>query len=442
MPQRKTLIWIAIGAALLVSVVYFSFFRKAKVQYNTIAAEKGELAQTVSVTGTLKANETISLNFETTGRIREVRTRVGQKVARGDILAVLNDENLQSGVDQAKANLDKARADAGASSDSIHTAEVAVENAENTLRDTKRLNDANNEAADQTEDDARTKLDDAQDYYDQVKSESGDSSSTTKLARLTLDTAEASYNDAKKAQDVADQKADLAETEAQNSLDTAEANLAAARSRFVSAANNATVASFEAAYETALVNLDKATLRAPATGIIKEVNFKTGEVFGGTISNINTTGDFARMISYDDILEAKVPESDIAKIEVGQIASVSFDAFPADEKFEAEVASIEPSATVVQDVVDYIVKLAMSADDPRLKDGMSADVDISIQKKENVISIPDRSVKDANGKKVVQILVDGKPIDREVKLGLEGDGGIVEIVSGLSEGDMVITSTK
>ena len=73
---------------------------------------------------------------------------------------------------------------------------------------------------------------------------------------------------------------------------------------------------------------------------------------------------------------------------------------------------------------------------------MSADVDISINKKENIISIPQRAVQDTNGKKIVQVLENGKPVDREVKLGLEGDGGLVEIVSGLNEGDLVITSTK
>ncbi len=442
MLQRKTVIWSLTAFIFLAGIVYFSFLRKPAVQYNTIEAKRGELAQTVSVTGTLKANDTISLNFEMSGRIRETRVKIGETVAKGDIIAFLNDDNLQLGVEEAKSDLAKARAQAGETNDTIHSAEVAVENAENALRDTKRLNDANVEAVDQTAKDAKQKLDDAREYYDQVKSEDGAASSTTKSAKLTLDTAEASFNDAKKAQDVNDQQADLEETQAQNTLNTAEANLDAAKSRYVASANDATVAGFEAAYETAINNLGKATLRAPASGTIKEVNFKAGEVFGGTISNINTSGDFAKMISFDNILEAKVPESDITKIKVGETAAVSFDAFPADEKLGATVVSIEPSATVVQDVVDYVVKLAMDTNDPRLKDGMSADIDVSIQKKAQVISIPDRAVKDSGNKKIVQVLADGKPVDREVKLGLEGDGGMVEITSGLNEGDQVITSTK
>jgi len=438
--KRKTIIWIAIGAIVLLGIVYLAFLRKPKVQYNTVSASKGELTETVSVTGSLKANDDIGLNFETSGRIKESRIDVGDKVAKGDILAIIDQANLEYGVDQAQANLEKARADAGANSDMIHTDDVAVENAEKTLKDTKNLNDAKVESADQTEKDAKNKLDDAQEYYDQVKSDDGASSAAAKSAKLTLDAAEAGYNSAKKDRDVVDQQADLAETEAQNKLNSAKANLAAAKSNYVAASNNATVKSFEAAYETALNNLDKAVLRAPIAGVIKKVNFKAGEVIGSP-SITSQESFFAEMISYDNIFEAEVSETDIAKVAVGQKAMLTFDAFP-EETFDAEVISIEPSATIVQDVVDFVVKISMSKNDPRLKDGMSADVDISTAKKENVISIPERAVQDRNGQKIVEVLVDGKPEDRTVKLGLSGDNGMVEIMSGLNEGDQVITSTQ
>ncbi|MCX6766378.1 MAG: efflux RND transporter periplasmic adaptor subunit [Candidatus Moranbacteria bacterium] len=438
MPKRKTIIWIVIGAVVLIGIVYFAFLRKPKVEYSTIEAKKRELSQTVSVSGTLKANEDVGLNFETPGRIKESRIKIGDKVAKGDVLAILDQTNLQFGVDQTKANLDKARADAGANSDTIHTDEVAVENAGNSLDDTKSLNNANVDSANQTAKDAKKKLDDAQSYYDQVKSESGASSSTTKSAKLTLDTAEAEYNIAKKNQDVADQQADLAKTEAENSLDLAKANLSAAKSNFVAASNNATVKSFEAAYETALNNFDKAVLHAPTNGVIKEVNFKAGEVIGSpSITSQNSF--FGEMISYDNVFEAQVSETDIAKVSVGQDAVLTFDAFP-NETFDAQVISIEPSATIVQNVVDFVVKIAISKNDLRLKDGMSADVDISTAKEEDVISIPERTAKDQNGQKIVQVLTGGKPEDRVVKLGLSGDNGMVEITSGLNEGDQVITS--
>jgi len=97
---------------------------------------------------------------------------------------------------------------------------------------------------------------------------------------------------------------------------------------------------------------------------------------------------------------------------------------------------------VVQDVVDYIVKFAMDSDDSRFKDGMSADIDILLAEKKSVLQIPERALKDVEGKKFVQILENKKASEREVKTGMKGDGGMIEVVSGLREGEQVITSTK
>ena len=228
--QRKTIIWTIIAVAFLGGLVYFSFLRKPKVQYVTEGVKRGDLKETVSVTGTLKANDTISLNFETTGRVKSVDVRVGQKVGKGDVIGYLDDVGLQLAVDQAKANLLKARADAGVNYDTIHSAKVEVENAEKYLDDTKSLNKRNIDAAEQKVSDTKNYFEDAQEYYNKVKDENGADSSTTKSAKLTLDTAQANYEQAKDALDVADQTADLAETSAENKLETAKA---AARCRRV-----------------------------------------------------------------------------------------------------------------------------------------------------------------------------------------------------------------
>ncbi|MDD5489837.1 MAG: efflux RND transporter periplasmic adaptor subunit [Candidatus Moranbacteria bacterium] len=440
MINRKTIIWTLLAVAFIGGLVYFSFLRKPKVQYTTEAVKRGTLKQTVSVTGTLKAHDTLGLNFEVPGRIKSVGIDIGQKVAKGDLLATLDQANLELSVEQAKANLDKARADAGVNFDSIHSAKVEKENSENYLEDTKSLNKKNIAAAEQAVSDTKDYLDDAQSYYNKVKDENGSDSSTTKSAKLTLDTAEANYEQAKDALDVADQTADLAETSAQNKLNTADAALDAAESDNIKAGKDANVAAYEAAYETAVNNLDKAALRAPVTGTITQLNFKAGEVIGSP-SVTSTTGIFAQMISEDFIFEALVSETDIAKVVIGQKATLVFDALP-DDTFDSEVVSIEPSATVVQDVVDYVVKLSVSKSDTRFRDGLSADVNIATAEKNNVISVPERIVKDQNGKKVVSVLAGGKPVDKVVTLGLSGDEGMVEIVSGLQEGDEVITATQ
>ncbi len=436
MLQRKTIIWTAIAVAFIGGLIYFSFLREPEVEYVTESVDRGTLKETVSVSGTLKADETLSLDFEITGRIGSVEAEVGQKVSKGDIIGYLENENLQLAVDQAKANLNNARAEAGINEDTIHAANVEVDNAKKNLDDTESLNDANIAAAEQKVDDTEQYYEDAEEYYDQIVDDEGVNSAAAKLAKLTLDTAEANYEQAKDALEVADETADLAKTTAENKLETARASRDSAESEYVRATKNANIANYQVAYETALNNLGKAILRAPAAGVITDVNYEAGEVISASSESL------ANMISFDFILEARVPESDIAKIKVGQNADVTFDAFSSDEMFRAQAVSIEPSSTVVQDVVDYIAKLAMASEDERFKDGMSADIDILTAEKKNILIIPERAVTEKGGKYIVQVLDDGEPADRAVELGMEGDEGMIEAVSGLMEGEEVITSTR
>lgn len=144
-------------------------------------------------------------------------------------------------------------------------------------------------------------------------------------------------------------------------------------------------------------------------------------------------------------IEADVPESDIVKVELGQKANLTFDAFTSSDIFPATVTEIEPAATVIQDVVYYKVKLKLDTDEPRLKNGMSTDVDILTDKKDEVIYIPQRAVKEENGSQYVEILKDEKQSLTEkimVTTGMEGDDGMVEVKSGLNGGEKVVTLSK
>jgi len=109
------------------------------------------------------------------------------------------------------------------------------------------------------------------------------------------------------------------------------------------------------------------------------------------------------------------------------------------------VTKIDPAATIIQDVVYYKVKLKLDRDEPRLKEGMSTDVDIKTDERNNAVFIPLRAVKNENGGKFVEILKDEKNAVAEKKTvttGMEGDDGLVDIKSGLSGGEKVVTLTK
>ena len=365
--KKKIIIWsivLLLIAAAIGTYIYFAT-KKPAVEYTTAPVEKGSVAQTVSVTGSIVDNEEVTLNFEIGGRITNVTAEEGAFVSQGETIATLDSANLSSELDQAKAAWNKAAADAAANDDTINQAKVDVANAKEYLEDTedyyqKKVNEAGQEVKN-TED----YYEDAQDYYNEEK---------TTTRKLTLTTAENNLKAARKAKESAEEMADLYHTAAKNSLNAARAKLETLESKYAQQSLDATVTSARAGYEIALNNLGKTSLKSPVNGTITEINNKKGEVLGtGTIKE-----SFAKMISGDLLIESRVPESDIMKLKTNMKADFTLDALPSEEKFSAEVIEISPAGTVSQDVVSYKVKFRLNENDSRFKPGMTANLDIKI----------------------------------------------------------------
>ncbi|MBM3256144.1 MAG: efflux RND transporter periplasmic adaptor subunit [Candidatus Moranbacteria bacterium] len=430
--KKKIIIWGGVGLAVAAAVgisVYFAT-RKPQTEYTTAPVERGTVVQTVSVTGDLVDNQEITINFELGGKIKEIMVKEDDLVAAGEIVATLEDADLNSQLSQAKAALSKAVADAEANDDAIDEAEVAKDNAENYLDQVKELNKQNIAAAEQDVENAEDYYEDALDYYNEDK---------TATRKLTLTTAENSLKDAREAKETADENADLAEVSAKNTLEAAKAGLDTARSNFAARSRNATIESAQAGYNIALNNLSRSVLRSPVNGRVAEVNNKKGEILGtGVIKE-----SFARIISGDLLIEAQIPESDILKIKQGMKADFTLDAIGSDEKFQAEVVEIFPASTLVQDVISYKVKFRITSPDSRFKPGMTANLDIKTAEKNNILRIPLRAIKTEGDHKYVDVLKDNNQTEKvEVTTGLSGDEGMVEVKSGLKEGDKVVTFTK
>jgi len=234
---------------------------------------------------------------------------------------------------------------------------------------------------------------------------------------------------------------------AENTLTIAEAELnltkAEPRSFEISAAQ-AKVDQAQAQLDQALADLSEYSLIAPIDGIITEVNFSLGE-------QTSVTTPALKMISLEKFeIKVDIPESDIAKLTVGDKAVIELDAFSSDHLFSGQVAFIDPAQTVVQDVIYYKTTVSLEANDwtDKIKSGMSADVTITTDRQDDVIYIPQRAVKIREAslgevpQKYVEVLVSNKVEEKIVTIGLRGDNGLVEIVSGLNEGDQVITFKK
>jgi RND family efflux transporter MFP subunit len=181
-------------------------------------------------------------------------------------------------------------------------------------------------------------------------------------------------------------------------------------------------------------------LYAPMNGTISQFDARIGEVvtLGKVIARVIKPGAY--------LLESRVPESDITKIQLGMKAKITFDSLSNDDIFDGEVVHIDPASTAVQDVVSYTVQFRLVKNDERLKEGMTGNIDIETAKREGVLFIPYRTLTKEGGKTFAQVKRGENTFEKvEVVTGLEGDDGTIEVKSGLKEGDEVTigaTQTK
>ncbi len=173
-------------------------------------------------------------------------------------------------------------------------------------------------------------------------------------------------------------------------------------------------------------------LISPMTGQISKFDTRVGEVvtLGKVIARVIKPGSY--------LLESRVPESDIAKIQIGMKARITFDALTNEDVFEGAVESIDPAATVVQDVVSYKVKFRLSHSDERLKEGMTGNIDVETAERQNVLWVPYRALTKEGSKTYAEVKRGPTNFEKvEVTTGLEGDEGTIEVKTGLKEGDEV-----
>jgi multidrug efflux pump subunit AcrA (membrane-fusion protein) len=172
-------------------------------------------------------------------------------------------------------------------------------------------------------------------------------------------------------------------------------------------------------------------IRAPFDGIVAEVNAKKGE----SISSGNVAVIF---ITEQKIAEITINEIDVAKVEVGQKTTITFDAIE-DLSITGEVTEIDTLGTVSQGVVTYDVKIAFDTQDERVKPGMSISVVIITNTKQNVLLVPNSAIKYQGDIQYVEVMRDDNTSrSQQIEIGLSNDM-MTEIISGLQEGFMIVT---
>lgn len=194
-------------------------------------------------------------------------------------------------------------------------------------------------------------------------------------------------------------------------------------------------------YQVAKANFDNYqsqlgyyVITAPIDGIVVGTPTPAGQTVAQGISTpqvIMTVADMSVMK-----IKVLVDETDIGKIKDGNPVTFTVDAYN-NKTFTGKVSSISRSATTSSNVIYYPVYVEVASPEGLLFPTMTARVTLQVGESKNAILVPAAAVKDQNGQSYVQVRVDGRIEDRNVMLGLTDDERI-EIVSGLSEGELVV----
>lgn len=182
--------------------------------------------------------------------------------------------------------------------------------------------------------------------------------------------------------------------------------------------------------------LRDASIIAPFDGVVAKLDAKIGQVVSANdkvVVSLISPGNFQ--------IRADISEADIEKLDLEDSVAIVLDAFP-EETLTGQIVEIEPGETIVDGVVYYRIKIFFENITEKIRSGMTVDATIQTDKKENVLNIPQRAIVYSDDKTFVRIL-DGKEVKEvQVKTGLKGSNGEIEIVSGLNDGEEVITFIK
>ena len=464
LPSRKIMVIVGIVILVIAGVGgYFLLNNKPRTRTNTgfmqqtastSTVKKGDISVKSNGTGTLVANRQSKLSFSIDGIVEDVNVKVGEKVEEGQVLAKLKDlSSLTSTVTSTKLALLSAQQEVQTLKDN---ASATLGNAQLTVTtDKSNLDDA---VAGQIKD-GQTRCDSktTASYYDkymvlQNKYDELNDSSTAGNYYLTVivparDAALQAYAKYKYCAEYKSYEVDAAEAKLniakaqlqidQSKLATLQANDGIDPVELATAENKVAVA--QAAYDTAVSNLENATLVAPFDGTVLTVAGMEGDRVDSETVFITVADDVHPQIEF------VVDESDLQNVAVDQEAEVTFDAIEG-RKFTGTVTQINPtlSSTSGYSTISGIITLNMDdvTDVPNLFQGLTASVTLYKGNAKDALIIPISALRDVGDGKygVFTVEKDNSMKLNFVEVGLK-DTTNAEILSGLELGQTISTGT-
>lgn len=171
---------------------------------------------------------------------------------------------------------------------------------------------------------------------------------------------------------------------------------------------------------------------APFDGVLATFTAEKGD-------SVSANSSIGSLITKNQIATISLNEVDIAKVAVGQKATMTFDAID-DLTITGKVVEVDTVGATNSGVVSYGVTVAFDVQDTRVKPGMTVTVNIILSSKADVLLVNTSAIKTASGESYVMVMASGTPEKRTVTTGDISDTQ-TEITSGLSEGETIVTQT-
>ncbi len=377
--------------------------QQAKSKVQTASVERGNLPIAISANGTVQPEESVNVSPKTAGILKQLLVKEGDAVQQGQVLAYMDDSNLQGQLRQAQGNLVAAEAN------------LQRVSAGNRPQDTNQ---------------AKAKLQDAQFALRQAEDDLQRNQSLYQSGAIS-----------KQVADTALTTRDRAAAQVKQYQEALALSQAGSRPEDIEQAQ-AQVAALQGARQMIQANLNDMVIRSPFTGIVGRKfadpgSFVTPTTAGSAVSSA-TSSSILSLASTNQII-AQVAEADIAQIRLGLAATIQVDAYPG-KTFTGRVTQIATQSDVVQNVTSFKVKTSVPDSQRLLRSGMNVTVAFTAGELKNVMVVPTGAIVQQTNAQGVFVAKDkGDPVFVPIVVGITANDK-TEVKSGLTGNESVLLS--
>lgn len=379
---------------IIIGLIYFIFTKiissqNSTPQYKTAQVTKTNIVSTISSSGSITSGSNTSIYTSASGQVTKVYAKNGDTVKQGQKIALIAlDQDGQKKQTTAWASYLSAKNSLASANQNKLSLQNQLDSANMTLAGSQ---DAVNKINDQS----RTDL------------EKNNINSTLTISQRSLIIAEQKY------------------ATADSAIAVAKAQLSSAWFAYQQTSN---------------------TIVAPANGILSNFALTAGMSVANLASSSSSTSDATQSVGIitnpknQITASVSLTEIDVIKVKAGQKVSITMDAF-AGKTFTGQVLAINTNGQSTSGVTSYPTIIVFDTSLPNMYPNMSVSANIIVDSKTDILTVPSSSIKTTNGESVVSVMKDNQISEVTVETGIS-DTTQTEIISGLNEGDTVITSTS